>query len=103
MTTAEQAIGEAPAFIARDTYRGRWSVLRNTDTVKAASFTAAEIAALAPTGVIWKSFGHPFPGREGFGRERYVATAEGDLHIYNSDGALSIIYPAARVIRLLTT
>lgn len=89
-----------PAYIARDSYSGRHAVLRRK--AKAASFKAAEIAAFAPTGVIWESFGHPFPGREGFGRSRYVAAPNGDLHIYASDGHLVIVHPAERVIRVLT-
>lgn len=94
---------DAPTFIDRDTYSGRHSVLRDPATVKAASFTAAELAALAPTGIIWESFGHPYPGKEGFGRSRYVATAAGDLHVYDSEGAKVIIHPAGRSIRVLTS
>jgi hypothetical protein len=98
MTTTE--ITEAPHYIARDTYAGRWNVLRKN--AKAASFSAAELAAMAPTGIIWESMGHPFPGREGFSRSRYVADAEGNLHIYASDGHRVIIHPASRMIRVLT-
>lgn len=61
---------------------------------------AAEIAALAPAGVLWESFGH-VNGRECFGHERYVAAANGDLHIYASDGSKSVIHPAARRLRFL--
>lgn len=93
----------APAHIARDAYTGRHSIHRKTAAVKAASFTAVEIAAMAPTGVIWESFGATFPGRESFGRSRYVADAEGNLHIYNSDGGKTLIHPATRSIRLLTS
>ncbi len=91
---------DAPLYIARDTYAGRHAVLRRN--ARAASFTAAEIAALAPTGIIWESFGYPFPGREGFGRSRYVAAPNGDLHIYAGDGHKVIVHPAARSIRVLT-
>lgn len=92
---------EAPNYIAREVgYTGRQTVIRKSP--KAASFTAAEIAAMAPTGIIWESFGHPFPGKEGFGRSRYVAAPNGDLHIYATDGHLVIIHPAARRIRVLT-
>lgn len=98
---AAQGREEIPAaYIARDIHAGCHSVLRSKP--KAASFTAAEIAAMAPTGILWESFGHPFPGREGFGRSRYVAAANGDLHIYGSDGAKVIIHPASRRIRVLT-
>jgi hypothetical protein len=93
---------EAPAYIARDTYAGRHTIHRPNAKVRAATYTAAELAALAPTGVIWESFGATFPGRESFGRSRYVADAAGNLHIYNSDGGKTIVHPAGRSIRVLT-
>ena len=93
---------EAPKFIARDTYNGRHSIHRPVAKVKAGSFLAREIAAMASDGVIWESFGATFSGRESFGRSRYVADAAGNLYIYNSEGALVIIHPADRKIRLLT-
>lgn len=100
MYTRAMTKTEAPEFIARDTYADRHTVLRSN--AKAASFTAAELAAFAPEGIIWESFGYPFPGREGFSRSRYVASPEGDLHIYDSDGAKKIVHPAGRSIRVLT-
>ncbi len=93
---------EAPLYIARDTYTGRHAIHRPVAKVKAASFTAAELAAMAPTGVIWESFGATFPGRESFGRSRYVADSEGNLHIYDSEGARTLIHPATRLVRVLT-
>lgn len=93
---------EAPTYITRDTYTGRHSIHRPVAKVKADSFTAAGLAAMAPTGIIWESFGTTFPGRESFGRRRYVADAAGNLHFYDSDGARKQIHPAARVIRVLT-
>ena len=93
---------EAPAFIARDTYTGRYSIHRLVAKVKAGIFTAAEIAAMGAEGVIWNSFGATFPGRESFGRERYIADSEGNLHVYASDGHKVIIHPASRKLRLLT-
>lgn len=93
---------EAPACIARDAYTGRHSIHRPNAKVRADAYTAAELAALAPTGIIWESFGATFPGRESFGRSRYVADSEGNLHIYNSDGAKVLIHPASRAIRVLT-
>ncbi len=93
---------EAPAYIARDTYTGRHSIHRPNAKVKADSFAAAELAAIAPTGVIWESFGATFPGRESFGRSRYVAAPNGDLHVYDSEGRRVIIHPADRKIRVLT-
>lgn len=94
---------EAPEFIAPDTYAGRYSIHRPVAKVKASSFTAAELAAFAPTGVIWESFGATFPGRESFGRSRYVASANGDLHIYAADGHKVIVHPANRMVRVLVS
>lgn len=93
---------EAPAYIARDTYTGRHSIHRPVAKVKAGTFIAAEIAEMASEGVIWTSFGATFPGRESFGRERYIADAEGNLHVYDSNGRKVIIHPASRELRLLT-
>jgi hypothetical protein len=101
--TTQTAVTEAPAYIARDEYAGRHAIHRPVAKVRAASFTAAELAAHAPTGVIWESFGATFPGRESFGRNRYVADAAGNLHMYDSDGAKVIIHPADRSIRVLTS
>jgi hypothetical protein len=101
--TETGALTEAPAYIARDTYVGRHSIHRPVARVKAASFTAAELAAMNPTGIIWESFGTTFPGRESFGRRRYIADAGGNLHIYDSDGARKQIHPATRTIRVLTS
>jgi len=93
---------EAPAYIARDTYTGRYSIHRPNAKVRAARYTAAELAAMAPTGVIWESYGATFPGRESFGRSRYVADADGNLHMYDSNGRKVIVHPAGRAIRVLT-
>jgi hypothetical protein len=101
MTQAGTAT-DAPTYIPRDTYTGRHSIHRPVAKVKADSFTAAELAALAPAGVVWESFGATFPGRESFGRSRYVADTEGNLHIYDSNGRKVLIHPAGRSIRVLT-
>lgn len=101
MYTENMTTNETPAYIARDTYVGRYSIHRPNAKVRAATFTAAEIAAMAPEGVIWESYGATFPGRESFGRTRYVAAADGSLHCYDSDGAKKIIHPAGRNLRLL--
>lgn len=93
---------EAPKHIARDTYAGRHSIHRPNARVKAGLFEAREIAAMGGEGIIWESYGATFPGRESFGRSRYVADEHGNLHIYDSEGALVIIHPASRKIRLLT-
>jgi len=93
---------EAPKFIARDTYAGKYSIHRPVAKVKAGVFLASEIAEMAPEGIVWVSFGATFPGRESFGRERYVADEEGNLHVYDSNGAKVIVHPAGRKLRLLT-
>ncbi len=100
--TTEIRPTEAPRYIERDTYAGRYSIHRPVAKVRADYYTAAEIAALAPTGVIWESYGTTFPGRESFGRSRYVADEAGNLHVYASDGHLVIVHPAARRLRVLT-
>lgn len=92
---------EAPNHIARDTYEGRHSIHRPVVRVKAGSFKASEIAEMAPKGVIWESYGATFPGRESFGRSRYVADGEGNLHVYDSNGRKVIVHPATRSLRLL--
>lgn len=103
MTQTEIYPAEAPTYIARDTYVGRHSVDRRIGAVQAASFTASELAAMAPTGIFWESFGHPFPGYESFTRRRYMADAAGNLHMYDGDGARKQIHPADRSIRVLTS
>lgn len=90
---------DAPSYIDRDTYTGRYSIF-SPKTLRPAPWKAAELAALAPTGIIWESFGH-VSGREGFGRSRYVADADGNLHCYDSDGRKVIIHPAGRILRIL--
>lgn len=96
----------APAYIAPDTYKGRWTIALGPNRRAAGYFavhmTAAEIAAEAAQGVLWDSFGTPRGRRyEHFGRTRYVADSEGNLHCYNADGPKSSVYPADRVIRVL--
>lgn len=93
---------EAPAYIARDTYAGRHSVHPFRGKRKVGVFEAREIAALAAEGIIWESFGAAYPGRESFGRSRYVADTDGNLHMYNSEGVKVIIHPASRRLRVLT-
>ncbi len=100
MTNTTQA--EAPNYIARDAYEGRHSIHRPNGKVKAGTFLAIEIAEMASEGVIWESFGATFPGRESFGRSRYIADADGNLHVYDSNGRKIIVHPARRRLRLLT-
>jgi hypothetical protein len=91
---------DAPLYIDRDTYTGRHTVI-NPKNLRPEAWTAAELAAHAPTGVIWESFGNVSARREGFCRTRYVADADGNLHCYASDGHKVIIHPARRTLRIL--
>ena len=95
MTTTQTA----PRYIARDTYTGRWARGLSAN-VFAVAIPARDLAAEAAEGVIWESFGH-VNGRERFGRSRYVADSEGNLHVYNSDGGKTLVHPAGRVLRVL--
>lgn len=92
----------APDYTTRDTYEGVWTVTRPATHPQVAAYTAAEIAALSPTGIIWESFGHLRNGREGFGRTRYIADADGNLHTYDQTGRKLLVHPAARSLRVLT-
>lgn len=100
--TTATAPAEAPTYIARDTHAGRHSIHPRTGARRSDVYTAAELAALAPTGILWEFISGVFPGRDSFNRVRYVADAAGNLHIYDSEGARKLIHPAARAIRVLT-
>lgn len=90
----------APLYIVKDTYTGKHTTpLRKGFRVTV--WAAEELAALAPEGVIFGSFGH-VNGVEMFGRNRYRADAEGNLHLYDSDGAKKIVHPASRKLRIIT-
>lgn len=95
------ALTEPADFIAPDTYAGRHTVAFNPRAYRVANYAAGELAMMSPEGVIYGSFGS-VRGVEHFGRNRYVADGQGNLHLYNSDGALTIIHPATRVLRILT-
>lgn len=90
----------APEYIAKDTYTGKHSVLGVRKGRRVSVWGAGELAAMAPEGVIFESFGH-VNGLEGFARVRYVADSEGNLHGYDSDGAKKVIHPASRKLRIL--
>ncbi|MGW2515035.1 hypothetical protein ACWC0A_37835 [Streptomyces scopuliridis] len=95
-------MGSAPNCIAQDTYVGKHSVVGIRAGLRVTAWNAGELAGLSREGVIFDSFGHLRSGRELFGRTRYVADAEGNLHCYSSDGAKTIIHPAGRRLRILT-
>jgi hypothetical protein len=92
----------APDYTAPDTYAGRWTRRGVPAGMRVGVFTAAELAALAPEGVMWESFGHA-SGRECFGRTRYVADGAGNLHTYAADGHKVLIHPAGRPLRVLAS
>lgn len=97
--------GCAPAghvfdYIEPDAYAGRWSRAGVPAGMRVSVFTAAELAAFSSEGVIWESFGH-VNGRECFGRSRYMASATGALHVYDSNGRKILVHPATRAIRVL--
>lgn len=93
----------APAYIAPDTYTGRYTVSNLKPGYQPDAFTAAELATLATEGVLWESFGTPHGfRREHFARTRYVADSDGNLHCYASDGHKVIVHPADRKLRIVT-
>lgn len=90
----------AADYITKDTYTGRHTTaLRKGFRVTV--WTARELAELAPEGVIFESFG-TVGGIEKFGRSRYQADSDGNLHLYDSDGAKKIVHPASRKLRIIT-
>lgn len=92
----------APAYIAPDTYTGRWT--RQGNKIRSDVFTAAELAAMvAPdaTLVVWEYFG-TVRGLASYHRTRFVAQADGSLVGYSASGACTIIHPAGRRIRVMT-
>lgn len=91
----------APEYTTPDTYTGRCTVAFNSRKYRVAVYTAGELADLAPEGAVFDSMGH-VGGTEHFGRTRYIADADGNLHCYDSDGAKKIIHPASRRLRVLT-
>ena len=91
-----------PAYIARDTHTGRWSVTCRPGARRTGVFTAAELAANAAESVVWTFQGHVNGGRELYSRERYVALEDGSLAVYARNGSHVITHPADRRLRVLT-
>ncbi len=88
-----------PEYIDADTYAGRW--YRPQGKFLTDTYTAGELAELGIT-VMWKSFGH-VNGVEMFGRDRFLADSEGNLHVYAQDGHKVIVHPFQRRLRILTS
>jgi hypothetical protein len=89
----------APAMhIERDTYTGKHIV---TGTHRTGVFQARELAVPGQIITVWESFGHVH-GQAVYGRTRFVGQEDGSLAGYDSEGALKIIHPATRQIRVIT-
>lgn len=91
----------APEYIAEDTYTGKHGATGTRKGLRVATWLAGELAGLSAEGVIFESAGHTRGGQELFGRTRYLADVDGNLHCYDSDGAKKIIHPAGRALRIL--
>lgn len=89
---------DAPRYLHRDTYTGRHRM-----TVRApyrvTAWKASELAEMAAEGVIWERFTKSEGGK--VARSRYVADADGNLHMYDHFGGKTIIHPADRVLHIL--
>jgi hypothetical protein len=102
--TADGDGGTRRFGIVKDAYKGQWTVSSNKR--RSDVFTAEELTRMAGRDengfiIIWKFFGH-VNGVKCYGRERGVARKDGSIAAYDSNGALSIVHPADRKIRILT-
>lgn len=88
------------SYTTEDTYRGRYTVWGPGEKYRVAVWAAGDIAKFSKEGAVFESFGK-VRGREGFGRTRYIADAEGNLHCYDRDGVRKCIHPASRKLRIL--
>jgi hypothetical protein len=95
------ALRTAPDYIGKDEFTGGHTVKFNPRKYQVARYSAAELALLSDHGVFFESFGS-VRGVEHFGRTRYIADGQGNLHCYDSDGAKKIVHPASRALRVLT-
>lgn len=101
-TAATLAQTDAPAYLERDTYQGKYTLRSNK--VRSDVFKASELAAMANGQVIvlWESAGRMRDGVQLFCRMRYLPQADGSLVGYDADGARKIIHPADRKIHIRT-
>lgn len=88
------------SFIGKDSYTGKHTMAFNPKVFRVAVYTAGELAAM-DLGSFFQSFGS-VGGVEHFIRTRYVPDADGNLFCYDADGALKIVHPAGRKLRILT-
>ncbi len=100
MTTNEPPAATAPQYIERDTHEGRHWRRGIPAGFRTDVYGAGELAAMNASGVIWEV--QIIDGLPTLFRSRYVADADGNLHLYASDGHKVIIHSAARRIRILT-
>lgn len=99
-----ESLTTAQAYIEKDGYTGKHTVAFSPSKHRVALYTASEIAAMVPANEnfpIFESFGH-VRGVEHFARTRFLTDGTGRLFGYDSDGALKIIHPAGRKLRVLT-
>jgi hypothetical protein len=95
------ALTTYPAYIARDTHEGRWTI--NSRTRRIGRFAARELAKLADANgfvVLWECFSTA-GGVKHFGRTRFLVQADGSLVGYTSEGTPIIVHPADRVISVM--
>jgi hypothetical protein len=95
---------DAPAWLPRDTYAGKWQTTRTPGTVTVGWLPAREMAERHADGapfIMWEYSGITHTGRWLFSRSRFVATPDGRLVGYTSDGSTIIIHPADRIVRYL--
>lgn len=95
------AVAKAPLYLSRETYTGRWWMDRFKPGYGARTFTAAEVAAHAASGAIWKDSGSVH-GRVTYFRERYLADADGNLHLYDSNGRKVGVHRADKPLSIAT-
>lgn len=88
--------------IAKDAYTGKHTIRFSSAKHKVITCTARALAQFSSEGAVFESFGH-VGGGECFGRTRYVADSEGNLHCYDSNGERKIIHPADRKLRILVS
>lgn len=96
-------------YIAKSAHQGRWTKVLKPGSFRMDAFSARELATAEniptlETGefVLWEFSGTTRGGLAQFHRTRFVAQADGSLAAYAADGHLVIIFPADRVIRVLT-
>ena len=94
---------DMPTHISRDEYTGVQTVMLKPSGYRVSVYTAGELADMIRNGVqgtFWDSFGN-VNGVECFARNRFLPGPNGELYGYDADGALKVIHPADRELRIL--